>query len=78
MYDYSSNQSLRSVLIDRIKTHFVNVLSLTRDRLHSRIAVKANMGEEEAELQQDRIKVLKDRSHANRNWEQAVLSLAVM
>lgn len=40
-----ANQSLKSTLIDRIKTNSVSVLSLTRDRLHSRIAVKANMGE---------------------------------
>lgn len=54
-----ANQSLKSALIDRIMTNFVNVLSLTRDRLYNRIAVKeskTNMGESrvKAELQQDR------------------------
>lgn len=40
-----ANKSLKSALIYRTKTNFVNVLSLTRDRLHSRTTVKANMGE---------------------------------
>lgn len=40
-----ANQSLKSALIDRTKTNFVKVLSLTRDRLHRRVAVKANTGE---------------------------------
>lgn len=39
------NQSLKSALTDRMKTNFVKVLSLTREKLHSRVAVKANMGE---------------------------------
>lgn len=35
-----ANQSLKRALIDRIMTNFVTILSLRRDRLHSRIAVK--------------------------------------
>lgn len=41
----AANQSLKSALTDRTKKNFVNVLSLSRDSLHSRIAVKENMGE---------------------------------
>lgn len=76
MYYYSSKSKFEKCSYRQNKDKFCECLVSHKRQAseQKRSESKHGRSKEEAELQQDRIKALKDRSHANRNWQQAVFS----